>query len=150
MPDTSNIRAIRPEAQEISSEKEVISKHDSNADSSLMNDPKVTELVYKVWSTVFGASNEVLLHADKYGYHGMTIVPNPNIHEILEQIKVMSVHLNNLSLLVNGSFDYEQNRLLLNAREQMMRMERLALALTNDKREDFDEQLALMKSQGVF
>lgn len=144
MKDGTNIRAIRAD---VINDLHPVEGVDDN---TLMNDPRITRLVFDVWNEVFKASNEVLLHAERYGYSGMTIVPDPNIHGILEQVKVMSRSLDTLSVLANGGFDYDENRLLLNAREQMTRMERLALALTNDKRGDFDVELALMKSQAVF
>ena len=144
MNDGSNIVAIRA----------TLAQDDSTPDdaeyNSLMNDPEVANGVVQIWGEVFKASNNVLLHAQRYGFFGMTIVPDPNIHGILVQVRAMTRLLDALLTIADGGFGYDETRLLLNAREQMNRMERLALALTNDKRDDFDAELLLMKTQAAF
>ena len=49
-----------------------------------------------------------------------------------------------------GALQYEENRLILNAREQIARMEMVAAALKANDREGFDEALKKLEEQAAF
>ena len=49
-----------------------------------------------------------------------------------------------------GTLQYEENRLILNAREQITRMEMVAAALKANDRDGFDEAIKKLEAQAAF
>ncbi|MHB1299321.1 MAG: hypothetical protein ACYCY8_00450 [Burkholderiales bacterium] len=119
--------------------------------ATLLEDSDIKDKVIEVWSKVFEASNRVLKHANNFGFSLMEIVPSPNIHEMLAALQIFS---SVLDILINHAdklgIEYEETRLMLNAREQLTRMERVAFALKANNKEDFDLSLAALEKQAAF
>ena len=117
----------------------------------LFQDAAIKQKVEEVWSKVFEASNKVLKHANNFGFTLMEIVPSPNIHEMLATLQIFS---SVIDILLNHAdklgIDYDETRLMLNAREQLTRMERVAFALKANNKEDFDLSLEALEKQAVF
>jgi hypothetical protein len=110
-------------------------------------DGEVPERARKVWEAIFSASNKVIVQAEKYGFHGIDLIPNPNIHVILGQLRILSAVMG--SILLNGSLEYEETRLILNAQEQLKRMELVALALKAGNRTDYDKAISDLERQAA-
>lgn len=119
-----------------------------NKVTSLFDEEKIKERVNKVWDAVFAASNKIIVQAQKYGFHGIEAIPNPNIHVILGQLRIFSAVMG--SLVGDEALEYEETRLILNAKEQLMRMERIAIALVAGNREDYDEAISALERQATF
>lgn len=117
----------------------------------LFADAEIKQKVEEVWAKVFEASNRVLKHANNFGFSMMEIVPSPNIHEMLTTLQIFS---SVLDILINHAdklgIEYDETRLMLNAREQLTRMERVAFALKANNKEDFDLWLRELERQAVF
>lgn len=117
----------------------------------LFEDAAIKEKVLKVWGSVFQASSKVISHANNYGFLGMEIIPSPNIHEMLITLQIFS---SIIDILITSAekldVDYDEIRLMLNAKEQITRMERLAAALKANNRDDFDRALASLEEQAAF
>lgn len=117
----------------------------------LFDDALIKEKVIKVWSGVFEASSRVLTHANNYGFRGMVIIPSPNIHEMLISLQIFSSIIDIfIASAEKLNVDYEEIRLMLNAKEQITRMERVAAALKANNREDFDAALTSLEGQAAF
>lgn len=117
----------------------------------LFDDAEIKEKVVTVWTKVFEASNKVITHANHYGFLAMETVPKPNIHEMMVSLQILSAVLD---ILISNAdkldVAYESTRLMLNAKEQITRMERLATALKANNRADFDVALDALECQAVF
>lgn len=119
--------------------------------TELFDDAAIKQKVLEVWEKVFTASNKVISHANSYGFSGMDVVPSPNIHGMLVSLQIFSTILD--ILITNADkleVEYEETRLMLNAKEQMIRMERLATALKANNRNDYELALAALEAQAVF
>ncbi len=117
----------------------------------LLADAAIKVRVEQVWAKVFEASSKVLKHANNFGFSLMEIVPSPNIHEMLVQLQIFS---SVIDILVNNAeklnIDYDDTRLMLNAKEQITRMERIAAALKAENKKDFTEALEQLEKQAPF
>jgi hypothetical protein len=119
-----------------------------NKVAALFDEVQIKERVNKVWDAIFSASNKIIVQAQNYGFHGIEAIPNPNIHVILGQLRILSAVMG--SILGNEDLEYEETRLILNAKEQLTRMEIVALALQAGNRNDYDKAISALESQAAF
>lgn len=114
----------------------------------LINDAAIKARVNKVWEEVFETTSIVITQSRKFGFLGMEIIPDPNIHQMLVTIRLLD---NNIDTFIdNEELDYEEKRLMLNAKTALTKMESVANALTNNKREDFNIAIAELERQAPF
>lgn len=117
----------------------------------LFQDAEIKKKVEEVWAKVFHAGNKVLQHAKQYGFLGMEIVPKPNIHEMMVSLQLFSALID--VLITNADslgIEYDETRLMLNAKEQITRMERVAVALRANNRGDFEAAVKVLETQAPF
>lgn len=116
----------------------------------LYDNADIKERVDRIWAVVFQSSNAVLRQSKVYGFYCMQEVPDPNIHGMLLQLQVFSSVMD--ILIVNGldaGMEYDQTRLLINAKEQLTRMNRVAAALKANNLEDFNEAIKELDNQAA-
>jgi hypothetical protein len=106
--------------------------------------------VQDIWARVFAASNKVIYDASNYGFLGMEVAPDPNIHKMLVSAKLFTEVMSMLILEAENRDDTESVRLLLNAKEQLVRLERLANELKANNEDGFNAVLNELNSQAVF
>jgi hypothetical protein len=117
----------------------------------LFDDLLIKTRVEAVWSKVFESSNKVISQARNHGFLGMEIVPNPNIHMMLISLQAFTALID--IIITNAeafNVDYDATRLLINAKEQITRMEKVAAALKANNREDFDSAINEIERQAAF
>lgn len=123
----------------------------SVAGLTLLDDQKIKIRVEAIWDKVFSDSNRVLEHARQYGFSGVTVIPSPNIHQILMTLQIFSAVID--ILITHGSalgLPYDETRLLLNAKTQITRMEQLAAALNADDEDGYNEAIGALEQQAAF
>lgn len=109
-----------------------------------------TELVSKAWADVFTTSNLVIKHSGLYGFNGIELIPNPNIHQMLASMNVVSDMLNRvIENLGYIDLDHDSTRKLLNAKQQIVRLERVAAALVAKDEDLYNEAIAEVCKQAV-
>lgn len=116
---------------------------------SMMSDAEVLSRVQKVWALVFAASNKVLVDEKRFGFLGMDVIPDPNIHQMMVLLRAINAALVSIPDEFEG-LQYEENRLILNAREQITRMEMVAAALKANDRAGFDEAIRKLEEHAPF
>ncbi|MCU7372822.1 hypothetical protein PEC18_18650 [Paucibacter sp. O1-1] len=130
---------------------QALSTHAANSQRTMERDDMAidearTSKVIELWATVFKASNECLRQATTYGFDAMHQA-SPNIHEIVQGLVILEAAIG--AVLADPQLDWEHQRHLHNAKEQLARMSRLAAALQADDRDAFDTTLALLEKQAV-
>lgn len=110
-----------------------------------MEDEAIRVLVLEVWGQVMHTGNRVIAQWTEHGYEEMGIVPDPNIHALLVEVRKLEEMMD--KILASEHLDYSQSRMLINAKQQVLWMELLAAALTNDQRSDFDDVITKLKNQ---
>lgn len=109
----------------------------------------IREKVLEIWGRVFKASNKVIKDARDYGFLGMDVAPDPNIHKLLVSAKFLAGIVTFLVDQAEQRDDMESVRLLLNAKEQLLRLERLAIELKANNENGFNQVLAELNAQAV-
>ena len=106
-----------------------------------------SQKVEALWAKVFESSNKVLHQHLKFGFDGFERVPRPNVHDMLIQLQAFNALFD---ILLRADLGYDNNRQLLNAKAQITNMERVALALDAQNREDYDAAVGALERQAVF
>lgn len=110
---------------------------------------EVKEKVESLWAKVFQSSNNVLHQHKIFGFTGIELIPQPNIHERLVLLQVLSAIIDVLLNSAGGVLEYEQQRQLLNAKSQITTMEQLATALKGNNQSDYEAAVAALELQTV-
>lgn len=113
----------------------------------LFDDDEIKQRVSSIWEKIFSASNVVIKHAQQYGYSGMGVLPDPNIHQMLLKIRILDQIID---VLLGEEMEYDERRLMLNAKQQLLRMEMVAAALQADDRVRFDRVMEELERQAPF
>ncbi len=117
------------------------------SEQDLIYDDIIHCKVVTIWEKIFGASNKIIVNARIYGFSGIGVIPDPNIHDIVKSVRVVRSMLQEIN-----SFDdlhFEDNRLILNSIAQLTTMELLALSVQNNDRNSFEELLASLDGQAA-
>lgn len=114
---------------------------------TLADQTEVKTKVEELWARVFKNSNEVLHQHVKFGFDGVKN-GNPNIKQRLFQLSaieaVFDLLLNNSAV---GNLDYEQQRQILNAKQQITNMEMLAAAVEANNQHDYQQAVESLEKQ---
>lgn len=107
---------------------------------NLLDDVVVKEKVEQVWAEVFKASSVITQQAQKFGFEQMAHVPKPNIHEMLIALRIFN---SIIDILLSSAEDlnvaFDETRLMLNAKQQLLRMEMIANALKANDRDAYNQ-----------
>lgn len=122
-----------------------------NGDADFFGDESVERLVEEMWSNVFNASNKLIQDTKLFAFSEIESLPKPNIHQMLKTLTVFDNILDLiLTLNQNGQVDVKDTRLIFNAKQQILLMERIATALRNKDRPDYDEAVLQLENQAPF
>lgn len=115
--------------------------------TSLGSQQVVKQKLEQLWSKVFANSGEVLRQHVQHGFDGVKN-GNPDIEhrlQLLHDIEAFFDILLNATLF--GELEYEQQRQILNAKQQINNMEMVAAAVKADKEEDYASAVATLDKQ---
>lgn len=107
-------------------------------------EPKVEALWAKVCEQLLTALNLT----KKFSFDDIGHLPNPSIGELLERLRVFD---DIVSLLLDHAtvfeIEYSHTRMLLNCKQQVNVMERLANAISADNQADYDMAVRELENQ---
>lgn len=110
-----------------------------------------TEYVSSAWTDVFATSNLVIKQSGLYGFNGIELIPNPNIHQMLASMSLVSVMLDKITEKLDRiDLHPEDTRLLLNAKQQILRLEQVAAALLAKDEPLYNQAILELEKQAVF
>lgn len=104
------------------------------------------QLVEKFWGITFKSSNRLISAIRNFGFAGVEKMSAPGLEEMLITLGEISSVMDGLVLIS----EYDDIRLLLNAKQQIIFMEQLATAWRARNQKDFDEALATLQKQAAF
>lgn len=113
-------------------------------------DDAIPERVEIIWTRIFDASNKAIKDAKNFGFLGMEIEADPTIHQMLVSLSLLSTVISFLITQAEARNDTDSVRLLINSKEQLLRLERLANELKAKNEDRFNEILLELESQAVF
>jgi hypothetical protein len=119
--------------------------------ASLYGSLHIRQRVAIVWEEVFTASNKVISQSKKFDFLIMKGIPDPNIHTMLGKLQIftgfMDKIIENAGIL---NVEHDEIKSILNAREQLRKLERVATALIDDNEDDYNFWIAALEKQAVF
>lgn len=122
-----------------------------NNNTEFFGDETIKLLVESLWSKVFAASNKVIRDTEVFGFNEIEVIPNPNVHQIIASLAVIS---NTLELIMtmdrNGVINIGDARQLINAKQQILNMEAIAIALKSKDRDAYEEAVRRLQNQAQF
>ena len=108
--------------------------------------------VHALFGRVFSYSGQVLRDAGIYPFSLMEEMPDPNIHQILLNLRILDNVMTTI-MIANDEGDFlghDDFRRLINAREQVQRMERIAVALKKNDEVAYQEAINALVTQVDF
>ena len=116
---------------------------DKEPSGSEENKHKVEEL----WARTFAYSNKIIGKVQKLGFNRLGEMVTPNVEEMLITLQIMSAVF---EVLGAHSDDDEETRLLLNARQQILRMELLVSTWKAGDQNEFTKVVGELERQAQF
>lgn len=115
-------------------------------------DPLIKSTVEKAWAKFFEFSNKVIRDAGYFGFSGLEIIPDPNIHQMLASLSVVDSALDIMLTSCSDmpTLQYDATKMILNAKQQILNLESVANSLKAQNREDFDRAMEVLTGQAVF
>lgn len=104
--------------------------------------------VEKAWAEVFKLVNTIVSTHDRFGYRLIGSRINPRFPDILLSLDLMDSMMD--ALLKISDIDYETSRLVLNAKQQINRVERVVTALKHRRKSDYEAAMAELRRQAQF
>ncbi len=109
---------------------------------------KIEPKVEALWSKVCEQIVTALKMTKTFTFEDIGNLPNPSINDLLERLRVFD---DIVSLLLDHTsvfdIDYTHTRLLLNCKQQVNLMERIANAISADNQADYDEAVRELEKQ---
>jgi hypothetical protein len=114
---------------------------------------RAIKFILGAWEEVFRTSNLVVTQSKLYGFLGIQLIENPNIHQIIESMGVMSVMLDKVMSSMGSpgtDLGHDSIRLLLNAKAQIVRLEAVAAALIAGDEVLYETAVQKLQDQAAF
>ncbi|WP_157889342.1 hypothetical protein [Chromobacterium subtsugae] len=118
----------------------------SNADEWL----RVNEQVEEVCAVIFSTATEVLRSVKQFGFQDLLLAPRPNAEDKLLRVKVYESILGVVITALEGHELYDLAKRLINAKEQILRLEMLINAVKSNDIEECRRLVDLLQNQADF
>lgn len=122
------------------SQEAVVAKEESQA--------KIAEALELAWDYVFKIVNIFITQHDKFGFSLIEKKSSPSIEDMLLSLKMMGAILNIID--DSGSIDTGSQRMLLNAKQQIILFERAVLAIQGGDPNGYTEAVNGLRRQAQF
>lgn len=109
---------------------------------------EIVKEVEKCWHEVFKASKKIIADADVFGFYLIEENGTPNIHKILDSLKIIEFEINFIwNKHVEGELDINDTRLIHNTKQQILNMQKMANALKRKDKNLYNEALRCLLNQ---
>lgn len=109
---------------------------------------QIQELVQEIWADVFGKANKILTAHTRFGFTEIEKGMNPSLQAIVLSLKTIESSLDSLDS--SGVLDYEEQRLVINAKTQINNVQRVALALDQKDQDEYEKAIEILRKQAPF
>lgn len=118
-----------------------------SGDAKLSDLDKNKHKVEELWTRTFVYSNKIIEKVQKLGFKRLGEMVTPNVEEMLITLQIMSAVF---EILGAHADDGDETRLLLNARQQILRMEMLVSTWKAGDQDEFDKVVCELERQAQF
>lgn len=109
---------------------------------------KIAEEFEIAWSNVFKVINHFMSQHDQFGFKLIEEKSNPRVEDMLLSLKVMGGILAVIEMSID--LDTSEQRMLLNAKQQIILFERATLAISNGEEDEYSSVVDMMRKQAQF
>ncbi len=106
------------------------------------------EVVLRLWNEVVKTVNRILEADRKFGFSKIEASLNPSLAEIVHGLGLIDFVLT--SFVDSSLLDHEEIRQSLNAKQCVLHIRRLAVALQENDKDEYDKVISLLNSQPKF
>lgn len=100
------------------------------------------------WGAVFKTANTVITAHSSFGFAQLEAKINPNLSMLLMGLKVVESVLD--TVYASELIEYDEKRLILNAKQQIGLIQRVAEAVKNKNIADYNSAIHALTSQAQF
>jgi hypothetical protein len=118
-----------------------------SATVKMQDEEKVAVALEIAWGNVFRIINHFISQHDQLGFKLIKEKSDPRIEDMLLSLKVMGAILN---ILDNMLSNVTEQRMLLNAKQQIILFERASLAVQGGDENEYSEAVQTMRNQAQF
>ena len=111
----------------------------------------IKENVERLWNNVMEAARKFIRDSKKFGIDEIGILPNPTVHQMLSSLRLTDVAFGMIiDDAEDSKLDTDDIRLIFNAKQQILNLERVATALHKQDRASYEEAVRLIENQAMF
>lgn len=105
-------------------------------------------MVEKIWEAIFLTADKILKVHLKFGFEQFNVEMNPRIEHVALALNVLDSLLDTFH--ASGTLEHSETRMIFNAKQQILLVQRVAEALQKGSREDYTVAIEQMRAQAVF
>lgn len=105
-------------------------------------------LVEKIWEGVFHTTDRMLKVHHAFGFSEFEKQMNPKLENVIKALNVLETILD--AMYGSGILDHDDARLVLNSKQQIILVQRVAEALRGNSEADYTAAMENMAKQAVF
>ena len=109
---------------------------------------EISPRIEKLVNEIFTAANQVLQAHAKFGFSGIAQLANPSIEETLLFLNLIEAVLDTLE--GRSILDYDENRRVLNAKQQIWNVQNIANSLKSSNEKDYLDAIGRLDKQVDF
>ena len=117
-------------------------------DKNISGEEESRHKVEELWARTFVYSNKIIEKVQKLGFQRLGEMETPNVEEMLITLQIMSAVFEILG--AHAGDDEEETRLLLNAKQQILRMELLVSSWKAGNQVEFAKMVGELERQAQF
>ncbi len=109
---------------------------------------KLPELLASIWGQVSKQVNRLIEAHDQFGFVKFQEALNPSLTEVLKAFEFVDFALT--QLVDSGLLGYDEKRNALNSKQCILQMKLLAVALDDDRQDEYDRIMGELQAQAKF
>jgi len=111
-------------------------------------DADARAVVEQAWGGIMKVAETVVKKHEEFGFSLIATKINPSLDDILRSLRVIEGIID--LLLPDMEEDFSLARMVLNAKQQIVRIGQVSVALKTDNQDDYDAAIRELKAQAPF
>ena len=121
---------------------------DGSIEGLLASQDKLAELISVIWHKVIGQVNKLIEAHERFGFVRFEEGLNPKLPDVLRALEVVDFALTHF--YESGLLEYDEQRNALNAKQCILKIKLLAVAMENENQDEFEQLIKELQQQSKF
>lgn len=109
------------------------------------NGDAIQHIVSTAWDRIIGVINKILEVHHEFGFESFKARMNPSVDEVIENLAFIEFVIT--TFLDRDVLDHDQTKAVLNSKQCVLYLQRLAAALKNKDKEEYDAAINDLRNQ---